>query len=135
LQNKMPVGLIRNRSGNYIRPTMESVSLAAQTDLPEDTRVSITDTDAGEGYPIGGFTWLILYQEQKYGGRSMEKAEELVKLAWWMIHDGQEFAEPLHYAPLPEGGVAKAEAILRSVTYGGKSVAAGLGLGPGADKD
>jgi len=127
-QNHMPVGRVRNKSGNYIEPAMESVSLAAQTELPEDTRVSITDTDAEDGYPIGGFTWLIFYQEQKYGGRPVAKAEELVKLAWWMIHDGQEFAEPLHYAPLPQGGVEKAEAILKSVTYGGEGIARRLGL-------
>jgi phosphate transport system substrate-binding protein len=84
--------------------------------------VSITDTGAEEGYPISGFTWLILYQEQDYGGRSKAQAEELVRLMWWMIHDGQAFTEPLHYAPLPAGAVGKAEAILKSVTYRGKSI-------------
>ena len=87
-----------------------------------DTRVSITDTDAEEGYPIGGFTWLIFYQEQNYGGRSLDQAKSLMDLVWWVIHDGQEFAEPLHYAPLPEGAVAKAEKIARSVVYDGKQV-------------
>ncbi|MGD8628205.1 MAG: phosphate ABC transporter substrate-binding protein PstS, partial [bacterium] len=83
-------------------------------------RVSITDTEADKGYPISGFTWLILYQEQDYGGRSLDQARTLIDLVWWVIHDGQEFAEPLHYAPLPEGAVKKAEDIVRSVTYDGK---------------
>jgi phosphate transport system substrate-binding protein len=122
LQNKMAVGHIRNRAGKYIEPSMDGVSLAAGVDLPEDTRVSITDTDAESGYPISGFTWLILYQEQSYDGRSREKASDLMDLMWWAIHDGQEFAEPLHYAPLPEGAVKKAEAILRSVLYDGKQI-------------
>jgi phosphate transport system substrate-binding protein len=133
LQNHMPVGLVENSSGLFITPTMESVSLAANTEIPEDTRISITDTDAENGYPISGFTWLILYQEQDYGGRSLEKAQDLVRLMWWMIHDGQGFAEPLHYAPLPEAGVSKAETILKSVTYAGKSIAVGLGLRPNTD--
>ena len=34
--------------------------------MPDDTRVSLTDTDAADGYPISGFTWLILYKEQNY---------------------------------------------------------------------
>ncbi len=134
IQNDMAVGLVRNASGKFIRPALESVSLAAQTDLPEDTRVSITNTDADGGYPISGFTWLILYQEQNYDGRSRQKAEELVKLMWWMVHEGQEFAEPLHYAPLPDEAVRKAEAILNSVTYGREGVAEGLGLKPGGRK-
>jgi phosphate transport system substrate-binding protein len=130
LQNGMAVGLIRNKAGNYIRPTIESVTLAAEIDLPADTRVSLTDTGAEEGYPIGGFTWLILYQEQEYDGRPRVKAEELVRLIWWMIHDGQEFAEPLHYAPLPESAVRKAEAVLASVVYGGEGLVQRLDLRP-----
>lgn len=117
LQNKMSVGLVRNSSGKYIKPTIESVSIAADTALPDDTRVSITNTDAEDGYPISGFTWLIFYKEQSYGGRNRERAENLVKLLWWIIHEGQEFAESLHYAPLPEEVIRKAENIIRSVVY------------------
>jgi phosphate transport system substrate-binding protein len=122
LQNDMPVGIIKNSSGKYVDPSIESVSLAAETDLPEDTRLSITDTVAEGGYPISGFTWLIFYQEQSYDGRSKGRAVELVKLAWWMTHDGQEYTEPLHYAPLPDQAVETVENILRSIQYDGKPV-------------
>jgi phosphate transport system substrate-binding protein len=120
LSNEMPVARVKNRAGEFIEPSIDGVSLAADTELPEHTRVSITDTDAEGGYPISGFTWLIFYREQGYGGRSKQTAEELMELAWWMIHEGQEFCEPLHYAPLPKEGVAKAEKILKSVVYKGK---------------
>ncbi len=120
LQNSMPVGNIKNKSGNYIKPSIESVSKAAKVELPDDTRISITNTDAPAGYPISGFTWLIFYKEQKYGGRSEERARELLRLLWWVEHDGQDYAEPLHYAPLPEKAVKKAEVIIKSVTYNGK---------------
>ena len=43
----------------------------------------------------------------------------MMKLIWWMIHDGQQYAEPLSYAKLPKAVVDKAEAILKSVTYNG----------------
>jgi len=120
VSNNMPVANIRNRSGVFVTPSNESVSLAADIDLPEHTRVSITDTPAVGGYPISGFTWLIFYKEQKYDGRSMERAMDLMDLVWWMTHDGQELAEPLHYAPLPEEAVNKAEAVIRTAVYGGK---------------
>lgn len=116
-QNKMPFAEIKNKSGNFIMPSMQSVSLAANVNMPDDTRVSITDTDAKDGYPISGFTWLILYKEQKYSGRSKEKAEELLKLIWWVTHEGQQLAEPLDYAPLPKDTVKKAEEILKSALY------------------
>lgn len=122
LQNNMPVGLMRNASGRYVKPSIESVSLAAKVDLPDHTRVSITNTDAEDGYPIAGFTWLLVYQEQSYQGRTRKQAEEVMKLLWWVIHEGQAFAEPLHYAPLPKDAVQKAESILRSVLYSGTPV-------------
>ncbi|MFH1674789.1 MAG: phosphate ABC transporter substrate-binding protein PstS [Pseudomonadota bacterium] len=122
LQNKMPVSSVRNKSGDFITPSMAAVSSAANVDLPDHTRVSITDTDAKDGYPISSFTWLILYKEQNYKGRSKERAAELVKLFWWAVHEGQDFAEPLHYAPLPKEAVKKAEKILQSVAYGGDKI-------------
>jgi len=122
VSNNMPVANIKNRTGKFITPSIPSVSLAADTEIPDHTRISITDTAAEGGYPISGFTWTIFYKEQKYEGRSMEKARELVDLVWWMTHDGQELAEPLHYAPLPEPAVKKAEAVIKSALYGGKPI-------------
>ncbi len=120
--NKMPYADIMNKSGVYVKPTIKSVSLAADVTLPDDTRISITDTAARQGYPISGFTWIILYKEQSYDGRDREKATTLLDLLWWMMHEGQELAEPLHYAPLPEQAVQKAEVILTSATYNGMPI-------------
>jgi len=122
LQNRMPLALVKNKSGNFIQPTVTSVTLATNIDLPDHTRVSITNTDAEDGYPISSFTWLIFYKEQNYAGRGKEKAKELVKLLWWVIHEGQRFCKPLYYAPLPEEAVKKGENIIKSVLYNGESL-------------
>ncbi len=118
LQNKMPYGMVKNKKGKFVTATIASTSLAADTNLPDDMKVSLTDTDAPEGYPISGFTWVLVYKEQKYGDRPEEKAKELVKLLWWMTHEGQKYAEPLHYAPLSKKAVEKAERLIRSISYG-----------------
>ncbi len=121
-QNNMPVALIRNKSGHFIKPTMKSVSLAANISIPADTRISITNTDAEYGYPISSFTWIIFYKEQAYNGRSKKRAKALAELFWWMIHEGQKYNEKLLYSRLPEAVVKKAEAIIKDMTYNGKSV-------------
>ncbi len=118
LHNGMPQALVRNRKGIFIKPEIASITAAADVEIPEHTRTSVTDTDAENGYPISSFTWLILYKQQDYDGRERSKAGELAKLLWWMIHDGQKYAAPLEYAPLPKAAVAKAEALLRSVAFG-----------------
>ncbi len=122
LQNNMPVGAVQNKSGNFVTPSIEGVSMAANVELPADTRISITDTPAVEGYPISGFTWLIFYKEQNYGSRSLDQVKELLKLLWYAEHEGQQFAEALHYAPLPASAVKKAEVIMNSVTFDGEQV-------------
>ncbi len=119
--NGMTVGKVRNRAGKFIEPTIGSVTLAA-VDIQDDGRFSITDTGATDGYPISGFTWIILYQEQSYSARTRETAEELTRMLWWLTHDGQRLAAALHYAPLPGPAVLHAENGIRGITYRGVPV-------------
>ena len=117
LQNKMAYGTVKNKKGNFIKPSIASTSLAANTALPDDMKVDLTDTDAAEGYPVSGFTWILVYKEQNYAGKPEEKAKTLVNLLWWTTHEGQKYAEPLHYAPLSKAAVGKAEKLIKSITY------------------
>jgi phosphate transport system substrate-binding protein len=119
LQNSMPYATLRNKSGNFVKPTLESTTAALNTELPADTRISLTDTTASDGYPIAGFTWILAYKEQNNGKNTREKAMELAKLLWWMTHQGQKYAEPLSYSPLSKSAVQKAEVLIRSLTFGG----------------
>lgn len=121
-QNKMPVAMIRNRSGNWIEPNLESISAAAEGAFPADTRVLLVNTDAKTGYPISALTWIVVYREQKYANRSMEQAAQLAKLLWWMIHDGQKYVGALDYAVLPAPAVKAAEVIVKSLSYNGAPV-------------
>lgn len=122
IENKMSVALIENKSGKFIKPTLESTSLAAKGAIPDDTRVSLNNTSDPKGYPIAGFTWLVLYKEQNYGARTPDQAKSVVTLINWMTHEGQKFTSPLLYSPLPSEVVKKSEKLLKSVTYNGKPV-------------
>ena len=121
LQNTMPYAQMKNKSGNWIKAVPGLHVRAANVAVPDDvTKISLTDTDAPEGYPISTFTWLILYKEQGYDNHQQAKVEAMLKMISWMIHDGQKYAEPLSYAPLPQPVVAKADAIITSITFNGK---------------
>ena len=122
LQNKLDYAKIQNKKGKFIMPSIASVTAAGNVKLPDDSKIFITDTDAADGYPIAGFTWVLIYKEQNYNGRSAAKAKELLKLLWWNIHDGQKFCEPLNYSPLSKEAIKVAEKILKSATYDGKEI-------------
>ena len=122
MQNKMAYARVQNKSGAFITPGVASTSAAANIELPADAKVSLTNTEAADGYPLSGFTWVIIYKEQSYNKRSEARAKKLLDLLWWNIHEGQQFCEPLHYAPLAPGAVSVAETILKSATYNGKPI-------------
>jgi phosphate transport system substrate-binding protein len=123
VKNNLPVGQLQNKSGKYVPASLESVTAAANVELPADMRVSITNTDAADGYPISSFTYVLVYSNQSYNNRDEAKAKDLVKLVNWMIHDGQQYTQPLNYAPLAPEVVKKAEEILKTVKFGDKPIA------------
>lgn len=122
IQNKMGFAKLQNKSGNFITPTVASTSAAANITIPADGKVALTNTEAADGYPISGFTWVLIYKDQKYNNRSLDKATNLVNLLWWNIHEGQQFCEGLNYAPLSPAALTVAETLLKSVTYDGQPV-------------
>ncbi|MCW3805703.1 phosphate ABC transporter substrate-binding protein PstS [Plebeiibacterium marinum] len=120
---KIPVALLKNAAGNYIEPSIESISAAAQGAMPADTRVMLTNSNDANAYPISGFTWLILYKDQAYNGRSKAQALGTLEFLDWLISaDAQAVAPKVNYAPLPEKAVTQAKTILRSVTYNGEAL-------------
>jgi len=122
MQNKMTFADLKNKSGNYITPSVASTSAAGNITLPADAKVSLSNTDAKDGYPISGFTWALIYKEQNYSGRTKDRAQKVVDLLWWNIHEGQKYCSDLNYAPLSPAAVTVAEQILKSATFDGKAL-------------
>jgi phosphate transport system substrate-binding protein len=119
VQNKLPVALIKNASGNFVEPSLEAVTAAAAESLattPEDLRVSITNAGGAAAYPVSSYTYILAYKDQK----DAAKGKALVEFLWWGVHDGERFAKELQYAPLPPDIVKRAEAKINSITSGGK---------------
>lgn len=130
LITKMAVGEVQNRAGNFIAPSLESVTAAAAGAMAEmgpntDFRVSITDPAGAQAYPIASFTWLLVRRQYP----DAAKARELVKFIWWALTEGQAQAPKLGYAPLPPALRPWIQARLKTVTAGSRPVWSG----PGAD--
>lgn len=121
-QNDMPYAAIQNKAKKFVLPTLEAISEAANINIPSDTKVSLVNTSAENGYPICSFTWIIVYKEQSYGGRPKERAKELKNLLLWMITEAQNFNEELLYGRIPSVAREKAEDLINSLTYEGKKL-------------
>src|SRR6266404_2569896 len=119
VQNKLPTALIKNASGVFVEPSVDAVTAAAAASAattPDDLRVSITNANGAGVYPISSYTYILAYKAQS----DATKGKTLVDFLWWGIHDGEQFAKDLQYAPLPNEIIKRAEAKINSITAGGK---------------
>jgi phosphate transport system substrate-binding protein len=106
LQNKIPFGAVQNKAGNFVTASLDSVTAAAagaSTNMPEDFRVSITNADGKDAYPLSSFTWMLFYQNAD----DKQMARTMVDFMKWALGDGQNLAPGLGYAPLPKPIVDK----------------------------
>lgn len=124
LINNMSMGAVQNSSGNFITPSIESVTAAAAGAMdamgPDtDFRVSITNPGGADAFPIASFTWLLVRRDY---GADAAKAGALVRFVHWAVTDGQSAAAALGYAPLPAALRPWIDARLRTVTANGAAV-------------
>lgn len=120
---RLPTAKLKNRAGNYVDATLKTISAAANVPLPDDMRATITDSDDPNAYPISLFTWVLVYKNQDYDNRSMEEAEDIVKLLNYVISpEGQKVAAQINYAPLSEQALEKNRKLIDQINYSGLSI-------------
>lgn len=96
-QYQLPYAAIQGKVGNYIK--------------------------AGDAnYPIQGLTWAVIYKEQSYSSRGIDRAKQSVKLLRYIIHNGQKVVQPLGYTSLSPIIVKEAQKNLGLITYNGRSL-------------
>jgi len=129
LENDISFAQMKNHDGQFITASLETTAAAAAAAVPtlpagdgDWSEVHVLDATGADSYPIVTFTYILIYKELYNEDTKMNKtaAETLLDFLWWAVHDdGQAFATPLQYAPLPDAVVELNEETLRSITYNG----------------
>ena len=98
-QNNMPYADVKNSSGNFITPSLDSITAALATaKIPDDFRFSMVNPPGEKAYPIAGTTWLLVYEQQK----DAAKGKKMVEFLNWALTKGEAMAASLDYAQLPD---------------------------------
>jgi phosphate transport system substrate-binding protein len=121
LQNDLGVGRVQNQSGEFILPSTSSVTAAAAAfadQIDPQLRDRIVDAPGDESYPVSGFTWLLIYEDQD----DESTAIALTRMAWWCITDAQRWNNGLGYARVPEEIVDLAKELIWDIKYDGEPV-------------
>lgn len=116
LSNNIQYAAVQNANMKYVLPSVNSAAAAAQniTTFPADLRFYFVNAPGDASYPITGFTWAIVYQNQSDANKGMATANML----WWVTHAGQQYATALNYVPLPQNVVTLDEVKIKSMKCG-----------------
>ena len=120
-QNNLPIAAIENQAGRYILPSPASTTAAINgflNQIQQDPRMPIVNPPAGasEAYPIAGLTFLIVPKD----GTDVDKRQALKDFIKYIVTDGQNVANSLNYAPLPDGLKQNDLNLLNQMTAQGK---------------
>lgn len=132
---KLKTAQLKNKGGNYVNATLETISAAANVDLPDDMRVSLINSADPQAYPISLLTWILVYENQLYDNRTENSARELKHLLYYMLSPKvQRVASQINYAPLSPSALQKTKILIDKIHYGGNSLSVREQL-PAADTD
>ncbi|HEU5441027.1 MAG TPA: phosphate ABC transporter substrate-binding protein PstS [Ktedonobacterales bacterium] len=117
--NNISYAAVQNKDASaFVVPSSDTVAAAANsvTSIPDDLRFFFVNAPGATSYPIAGFSWLLVYQNQK----DADKGQAIANFLWYGVHDGQQFASP-NYVPLPANIVQKDEAKIKAMQCGGSA--------------
>lgn len=111
--NNLNFARLENRAGKFVVPKVETEQAAlARIKLDERLLGVDPDPEGEDSYPIVGYTWILAYQVYP----KAETSKAVKEFLRYALTEGQSFAEPLGYVPLPEETRKKALAALEKIT-------------------
>ncbi|MBS1726100.1 MAG: phosphate ABC transporter substrate-binding protein PstS [Armatimonadetes bacterium] len=119
VQAKLTYGPLKNKSGEYVMPSVESTSAsanAAADALKKDIRVSIVDGASKDAYPICGMTYVLMSKAPK----DKAKAKATLDFIEWALGPGQKMSAGLQYGALPDSVVELNKTALSEVDVASK---------------
>jgi phosphate transport system substrate-binding protein len=108
LQSKMNYAVLQNAAGNFVAPSAETFSNAAETAdwaKAQDFNLVMTNAPGANAYPLTATTFILMPKSPRDAGRS-KAALDFFRFA---LDSGQDQAKKLDYVPLPQALVKQIE--------------------------
>ena len=125
LQNNFNTADVKNKSGKFIAPTLQSTSAAGEgLKIPPDLGISSIDSANPAAYPIASQTFVDVYKDVCKAGMKESDAKALGAFLTYGLGEGQASLGQLYYAKLPSDLLSKSQAAAQSVTCNGSAIGA-----------
>jgi phosphate transport system substrate-binding protein len=123
LQNNFTTADLKNKSGKYIAPSLDSTSAAGEgLKVPADLRFDAINSPNPQAYPIASSTFILVYKDMCKAGKTKATAQRVKNWLHYAEADGQKVAPELAYAPLPSNILQQAKAKVTSLTCNGSAL-------------
>jgi phosphate transport system substrate-binding protein len=120
-ESGVPVAFIQNQAGHFVQPSPASAAAAITSfgdALAKDVRTPIVDppATAPDAYPISGLSFILIPKDREDAGHQ-KAVKDFIAFA---ISTGQNSAEELSYAKLPDSMQKQGEQLLSLLTANGQ---------------
>jgi phosphate transport system substrate-binding protein len=118
LQHKFTTADVKNKSGKFVAPSLQSTSAAAEgIELPANLGFAIKNPSSPQAYPITSQTFVVVFKDMCKagipGGKSA--AEGVVKFLNYGLNEGQSILAQADYAALPSAILSKSKEAVASL--------------------
>ncbi|MBV9310801.1 MAG: phosphate ABC transporter substrate-binding protein PstS [Solirubrobacterales bacterium] len=123
LQNGFTTAAVKNKSGQYVAPTLAATTAAASSaKVPSNLAVSTINAPGATAYPIVSQTFVIIYKDMCKAGRSSSQASLAKKFLTYGLGAGQQVEQQLEYASAPAALLSKMKTQLNTMVCNGQPV-------------
>jgi phosphate transport system substrate-binding protein len=125
LAHKFTYASVKNKAGQFVAPSLESTSAAAQgVAIPANLGIKIKDPSAPGAYPITSQTFIVVNKDLCRAGipGGEAAAKGVVRFLDYGLNQGQSILAQADYAKLPSEIVAKSKEAVASLQCNGASL-------------
>ena len=111
VQNGMTYAVLQNSAGNFVPPSTDSFSAAADSadwKNAKDFNLVMTNAPGANAYPITASTFILLPKQPK----DKAKSDSAIQFFKYALDKGQAHAKKLDYVPLPSALVQQIESYI-----------------------
>jgi phosphate transport system substrate-binding protein len=125
LQHNFTYASVKNKSGNFVAPSLASTSAAAEgVTVPANLGIKISNPSAANAYPITSQTFIVVYKDMCKAGipGGEAAAKGVVQFLNYGLGQGQSVLSQADYAGLPATILAKSKEAVATLQCNGTAI-------------
>jgi phosphate transport system substrate-binding protein len=123
LQHNFTYASVKNKSGNFVAPTLASTSAAGEgVTVPANLGIKVINSPTASAYPITSQTFVVVNKDLCKAGESEGIAKGVVKFIDYGLNQGQSILAQADYASLPASILAKSKEAAAGLQCNGTAI-------------